>query len=328
MVGTIRRVDTPIAGQCTVCGRDLIEQRTYGSRSYCEEHLHAFWQDLPALWQASVATFLFTIVLAVIVTIVSVVFNPTLNGTERAAIGVGVSILPAIVWLVTFQQINFRSNVGFSPLIPTVFVLSMLTAAAISRPFLMEIVRIDEWLPQVSAANRLLATVLVPGFSHAFLLYAVIRYTVWQTPAFERRVDGVLYGFVAGWGYAITQNTLTVLDRGGLDLLNGTFWILSRTAAFLAASLVVGYFLGRNRFEDLPFYYLTAGVAAAAVLNGFLLFAGSSLNQVRLNLTSDGYTAWPGLLISLLVLIGTFGAVYGLFNRHNALTKARLERSK
>lgn len=320
-------MNTPINEQCTVCGRDLKERRTYGSRSYCDEHLHAFWQDLPALWQSSIATFLFVIVLTVIATIVSLVFNPALTGTERAVIGVAVSILPALVWFLTFQQIATRSNVGFSPLIPTVFVLAALTAAAISRPFLMEIVRIDEWLPQASAANRLLATILVPGFSHTFLMYAVIRYTVWQTPAFERRVDGVLYGLVAGWGYAAMQNALAVLDRGGLVLLNGTFWILGRTAAFLAASLVLGYFLGRNRFEDLPFYYLTAGLAAAAVLNGFLLFAGSSLNQVRLSLTGDGYTAWPGLLISLLALAATFGAVYGMFNRHNALTRARLERT-
>ncbi len=124
------------------------------------------------------------------------------------------------------------------------------------------------------------------------------------------------------------MNTLFVLESGGLVLVNGSFRLIAQMSAYLVGSLVIGFFLGRNRFEDMPVYYMSAGMTLAALLTGTLLYASAELNRIRLNLTSDGFSPWPGLVFSLAVLALTYGAVYGLLRRHNALTRARLERGK
>jgi hypothetical protein len=64
----------------------------------------------------------------------------------------------------------------------------------------------------------------------------------------------------------------------------------------------------------------------AAGINGLLLFAGVELNSVGLSITNDAYSPWPGMVLSLVILIVTYVTILGLLRRHNSLTKARLER--
>lgn len=285
-----------------------------------------FSEDIQPLWQTSI--FMLGLLLGVIavLAITGAIFNLELTGIPRIALGVALSVLPALVWMFFLTRLAAQRDVPLSPLLPTVFILAALIAAAIARPVLYEIIDLDGWLGQATALNRLFANILLGGAVHAFLLYAIIRYTVWQTPAFEHRVDGILYSLVAAWGYAATFNALYVLDTGGLTLLNGSFRILSQTCTFLVTGLIIGYFLGRNRFEDMPFYFLTGGVALAAAANGFLFFAGTELNNIRVNLTTDGFSPWPGLLLNVVAILASYAAIYGLLRRQNELTKARLER--
>jgi hypothetical protein len=159
----------------------------------------------------------------------------------------------------------------------------------------------------------------------AFALYAIVRYTVWRTPAFSHRVDGPLFAVAAAWGYGSMFALLFVIDQGQMTLLNGGLRIIVILCAYLTPAFILGFFLGRNRFEDMPFYYLTGGVVTAAVINGFLLYAGVELNKVSPSLSNDGYSPWPGVAISVLLLAGTFAAVLGLMSRHNSLTRGRLE---
>jgi RsiW-degrading membrane proteinase PrsW (M82 family) len=247
------------------------------------------------------------------------------QGTIRFIIGIGLSVLPGLAWLFFIYRNATRTHTEIPALLLIVFVLAALFAAAIVRPLLYSLINLDDWLASTTPSNRFLGSILIGGFSHAFVLYAIVRYTVWQTPAFTRRVDGVLYELAAGWGYTSAFNLLFVLDQGGLTLLNGSLRLITQTGAYLSASLIIGYFLGRNRFENLPFFYLGLGFVLAAIINGLLLYAGSELNNIRLGFDQSGFSPWPGLVVVLLVLALSFGTVYGLFRRHNALTKARLE---
>ncbi|HOA23838.1 MAG TPA: hypothetical protein PK801_06910 [Aggregatilineales bacterium] len=314
-----------IYGHCTVCGLRLSERLTYRGRNYCRRHLETFSDDVDPLWQTSL--FILGLLLAVIVAlaIAGQFFGAEVTGAPRIILGVAISVLPALLWLFFLTRLAALREVELSPLLPTMFVLAALIAAAIARPLLFEIIDLDGWLAQATASSRLSANILLGGSIHAFLLYAMVRYTVWQTPSFEHRADGVLYGLVTSWGYAATYNTLFVFDYGGVSLVNGSYRILTQTFAFLVTGLVLGYFLGRNRFEDMPFYFMSAGVALAGFLNGFLFYAGTELNNIAVNLTSDGFSPWPGLLFNLAFLVLTFAAVYGLLRRHNKLTKLHLE---
>lgn len=315
-----------IYGHCTVCGVKLTERRSYGGRNYCRRHIETFSEDLEPIWQTSL--FILGLLLAVIVALAaaSQLFGADVTGTPRIILGVALSVLPALLWLFFLTRLAALREVELSSLLPTMFVLAALIAAAIARPLLYEIIDLDTWLAQATAPARLVANILLGGSIHAFLLYAMVRYTVWQTPSFEHRADGILFGLVTAWGYAATFNTLFVFDYGGVSLLNGSYRILSQTFAFLVTGLVIGYFLGQNRFEDMPFYFMSAGVALAGFLNGLLFYAATELNNIAVNLSSDGFSPWPGLLLTLAALVFTFAAVYGMLRRQNTLTKVRLER--
>jgi hypothetical protein len=196
--------------------------------------------------------------------------------------------------------------------------------AAISRPILYDLIKIDLLLGGTTASNRFFGDILVQGFFHSFLLYAIVRYSVWNTPMFTRRSDGVLYAISATWGYAPMLVVLTSFGQQQIALQSGSLFVATRLLAYLVPAPIIGFFLGRNRFEDMPFYYLSSGIVLAAFLCGLTLYAGTELNNTRFNLAQDGYSPWPGLVFSTVVVIGALAAVAGLMTRHNNLTQARL----
>ena len=249
----------------------------------------------------------------------------SLQGASSVLAGVTVAILPALFWLTVLFRAARRGGGQISPLLPTMFILGALVAAALMRPLLYDLLNIPDWLSRTSQTNRFLAHILLYGFSNVFVIYMLVRYIVWRTPSFERRIDGVLYSVAVAWGYASMFGVLFVVNQGGVTLFNGGLRLLAQLAASVATAFVVGYFLGRNRFEDMPLYYLTGGVVLAAALNGLMLYAGTELNGVRLSVSNDAYSPWPGLGFSFALLVLTYSAILGLLRRHNGLTKARLE---
>lgn len=312
-------------GQCTVCGRELSKQREFGNRHYCDVHLSMLAEDYPPLWRASMLTFAGLMLLAVVLAISNQVLSRGGQAVVNALPAAVVTGLPALLWLLFLYRGAARNGAPLSPLLPTVIVLAALMAAAIVRPFLYELVDIDSWFARTNAANRLLGNMLLPGMINAFVLYGLVRYTVWRTPAFARRVDGVLYTMAAAWGYGSMLLALSIIDLSEITLLNGSLRIVAQLCAYLAPSIIVGYFLGRNRFEDMEFSYLASGIGIAALLHGLLLYTSTELNNVSLSLSRDGFSPWPGLAISIVVVIAVYSAIYGLLMRHNALTRARME---
>ena len=240
-------------------------------------------------------------------------------------IGILAASFPAIVWFISLYRIGARTQFHISPLPVTLFVLGALLSAAVTRPFLYNIVNLDVWLGRTTANNRFMGDILLNGFTHAFTLYAIIRYIAWDSPAFARRTDGVMLAMAASWGYASLLNVLYVIDLGGMTLLNGGLRLITQLCTFLTTGLILGYFIGRNRFEDAPIYHLSLGLATAAAVNGFLIYASSALNSTSLSLTQSGFSPWPGIALTFGVLVLTFSTVQGLMQRQNALTQGKLE---
>ncbi|NDJ53236.1 MAG: hypothetical protein GYB68_09155 [Chloroflexi bacterium] len=308
---------------CLVCGERLEEPHVYGDRLYCETHLSQFSDDLAALWQTGLLILLSLAVLVGTIAIANAV-APNPSGPTRLLANALVIGLPSIGWLILITQ-RLDGEDGAAPsLVSALFVLGSLMAAAVVRPLTNEILALGGRLAATSPANRFVANVLILGMLHAFVLYGIVRYSVWRTTSFSLRVHGVLYASAAGLGYAATQVGLFALERGGLSMLSGGLTLLTRALPFATASLIVGYFLGINRFENQPFYYLPSGVALAGAVCGVLLYAGTELNNIRLNITTDGFSPWPGFVVNVLALTIAFGAVYGLLQRQNTITKARL----
>lgn len=284
-----------------------------------------FYDDMPSVWRASILTIVIIVMLIAAIGIGTLIIGE-LYGPFRLLASAVISVTPAAAWLFLLYQINAREEIDLSPLVLTIFILGALLAAAVTRPVLSELIEFDTWLSRTTTSNRFWGNILIAGSWNTFLMYAMIRYTVWQTPAFARRVDGLLYGLAAGWGYAAMLNLLFALNSNGLSLLNGNLRLLTQQSAYVSSSIIIGYYLGRTRFEEMPVYYLLFGLTIAAFVNGLTLYASSELNSVGLGFEQDGFSPWPGLVFSILVMAVTFTAIFGLLRRNNTLAKARVER--
>jgi RsiW-degrading membrane proteinase PrsW (M82 family) len=315
-------IDIPL--RCTVCGRLTSTDKQFSNRLYCDQHYEMFTEDVLPVWRSSVLTFALMVIMAATIGISAAVLKIEFEGNLRLIVSLAIAVIPALAWLFFLYSSAQRRGGDLSPLLPTIFVLAALIAAALTRPLLFELLELDLWLTRTNAINRFAGNILIAGAIHGFALYAIIRYTVWRTPTFEHRVDGIMFSLASGWGYASMMNALFVLDQGGLTLLNGGMHTLAHFGPYLSASLIIGYFLGRNRFEDLPFYYLTAGMVLAMIVNGMLLYAANELNVTRLRITADGFAPWPGFIANMLTLVLVYAGIYGLLRRHNKLTRARI----
>ena len=256
--------------------------------------------------------------------IADLIFGARLNADMRILAGMAFVSLSPLVWITLYYRSSRRNRAGASPWPPLLFALGSLVAVAVTHPIFSSIIELELWLSRTNATNRFLAHILLNGFFHMFVLYALVRYLSWDHPSFDHRVHGLVLTLSACLGYATALNFFFIIDHEGLTILYGGLRLISQLCAFVAPALILGYFLGINRFEDMPFYYLSAGLLLSAVANGLLLYAGSELNYVGLSLTQTGFSPWPGFVASVLALVATGATIYGLLRRQNALARARL----
>jgi len=266
-----------------------------------------------ALWAAGLGQVLALLVFVAVVTIISRLLPSALSGGALIAAGVILAIVPALIWLAFFYQQD-RLEPEPKTFMLEVFALGILMASAIGIPLVNEFFRINDWLYTDPIAH-LLGSILVVGFTQVFLVWAAVRFSVYQSSEFDERVDGIVYATAAGLGFATMLNFNYVVSRGGVELGIGVVRVAITALAFGSISGVLGYFMGQAKFEHTPAYYLPAGVTLAAVLNG-LFFWAQDMVTVR------GVTSTPfyGLVLAVIIAIALLGLVFWLIRRANAET--------
>ncbi len=317
-------MDVEHSAKCTVCRRALNQPQEYGNRQYCDTHIITFAKDETPIWRASVLTLGLILSTIAGVAVADLVLPASVSNSPQLLSSSTIALLPALAWLIFLYRSARTTHIDIPSSLLAVFSLAALIAAAVVYPLLNQLLDLYGWLGRTTSANRFLGNILIGGFCHALVLYAIVRYTVWPTSAFIHRSDGMLFSLAASLGYAVTLNLLFIFNLGGVTLLNGGLRLITQMSAHLASSTIIGYFLGRNRFEDMPVYYLPSGLVLGAAINGLLLYAGAELNNTQLSFAQSGFSPWPGLALNIIVLILTFAGVAGLLKRHNALTRARL----
>src|SRR5207253_8488380 len=118
--------------------------------------------------------------------------------------------------------------------------------------------------------------------------------------------------------YATMLNLRYELDNNGVDLAVGAIQAVVTALAHGSFSGVVGYFLGRAKFERMEPFWLPLGLCLAALRNGVTSYA---LREVPM-LSRFEYTPWYGLVLAALVAGGTFAVLFLTIRRLNAATLA------
>jgi RsiW-degrading membrane proteinase PrsW (M82 family) len=302
---------------CCVCHIAVPEtSRRIGARYYCDRHFSRVTQNRRGLWLSVLVGVVALLVFVGLVTLLVRTVSPALGGWWLTPVGVVLAVVPAMIWLGVFYAQD-RLEPEPKRFILGIFVLGALLAQAIGMPVVRDVFRVQDWLPYNGPWFDILGSILVVGFVQEYLKYAGVRLTVFGSHEFDERVDGIIYGAAIGLGFATMLHIDYVVGSGGVRLDVGVIRIVVDTLAQASFAGVSGYFLGRAKFEDMPAWWLPAGVTLAAVLNGVVSFLLQEVSTQGLQFTPE-----YGLILAAVVAGATFAVLFALVRRINAETLA------
>jgi protease PrsW len=257
------------------------------------------WRQRNSIWQADVASILILILFVLLLFGVEQWLRPQFTPASLLATGIVMTLVPAAVWLAFFYR---RDRLEPEPkyMVAQMFVLGGLLAAAIGIPLVDNIFRVSQWLYTSPVWAQLLGGLLIVGMTQEFLKYAAVRFSVYYSPEFDEAIDGIIYTTAAAIGYATVLNINFVISSGGVGLGSGAIRITLTTLAHASFAGLVGYFLGRMKFEKRPLWWMPSGLLLAAALNSLFVYLRGTLSQGSLS----GSQAWAGLLLAALLAAG------------------------
>ncbi|MDQ1300774.1 MAG: PrsW family intrarane metalloprotease [Chloroflexota bacterium] len=306
---------------CCVCHRPLDSDAPHlGNRAYCPEHWARLSNDRGSIWRSGVVSVVALAVFALAAALLAKALQPTFTGTNLMLAGVVLAVVPAALWLAFFYAQD-RLEPEPKGYVLGVLVLGALLASAVGIPVVRGLFHVQDWLSQSLGVN-LLGAILVVGFVQEFLVYVAVRYSVYPLPEFDERLDGILYGTAAGLGYATVLNIRYVVESGGVNLAMGVLTVVITALAQASFGGVIGYFLGRAKFEAEPVWWLPAGLTLAAALNGLFSVALGELTRSGSALSGQTINPWFGLILAAVVAGGTLVVLLNLMRRANRLTLA------
>jgi RsiW-degrading membrane proteinase PrsW (M82 family) len=299
---------------CRVC--DEPATRVVATYAYCDVHYARATRRTDAVWRVDLASIAVLVVFVLLVAAFDAAVQPELTGTTLALVGIVLALVPAAVWLAFFYRRD-RQEPEPRSMVIGVAVLAWLIGTAVVIPLLEGVLDVSSWI----AATPLvyfLGSVLVVGAIEEFSKYAAVRATVYGSAEFDEPVDGIVYGSAAGVGLATALNIAFVIDSGGLDLGAATIRIVVTALAQASFAGVMGYFLGRHKFELRPIWWMPLGVGMAALLNGTFAFLRDSVAARGLDSSLLGTLGpWFGLILAgVLAVAVTLGLTAAMRRGH------------
>lgn len=305
--------------ECCVCHEPLTPPyQTLGGRAYCARHYAAVNRPRLGFWRATAMQIIGMAALAAVVAYLADRIGP-LSGPALLVAGVLLAVIPSALWVVFFYQQD-RLEPEPKQRVAAVFLLAALLADVFARRIIYDWFQVSEWAPRTTL-NSLLASILIIGATYQAIVYVAVRLLVYDTAEFDERIDGIIYGTMAGLGIAMVNNLYFVLANDGVALGPGV--IATVTTALAAASFggLQGWFMAEARFEHKPVWWVPLGYVVATVLNGVFSWLISEVSAVGLQVAT-----WRSLLMGLIVALGSFLTLAALMRRSTAVTLRRAGR--
>ena len=254
------------------------------------------WRQRSGLWQADIASIVLLILFVLAIFGLEAWLKPQFTPTTLVITGILMALIPAAIWLAFFYR---RDRLEPEPksLVLQMVILGSLLASAVGLPVVNGLFAVPTWLSSSPAWAQLLGGIFVVGMTQEFLKYAAVRFTVYYAPDFDESIDGIIYTTAVAIGFAVVLNINFVVSSGGVDLGSGAIRMVLTTLAQASFAGVVGYFLGRMKFEKRPLWWMPFGLMVAAALNGLFYFLRGSLSQGSLGTVNS----WLGLLLAAVL---------------------------
>jgi protease PrsW len=291
-------------------------------RWFCDDHFKKATYARAGYWRTGLIAIIGLLLFVGAVVALDAALQPQLSGAALVLTGLLLALVPAALWLVFFYQ---QDRLEPEPVgnVARMFVIGLALAGAIGIPLTDQLFAVQNWLYR-DTATTWLASIFVTGAVEAFIIFATVRYFIFDSAEFDERTDGVIYGTAAGLGYATALNLQFILANGGAALGSGEVFVAEVALAHAAIGGLLGYFLGRAKLEQDPVWWLPVGLALAAVLNGLFLILRGQLDAGTIDFAGQGggLPSFTGLLLAGILAIIVTGVVSYLINRDIARSLA------
>ena len=166
----------------------------------------------------------------------------------------------AIMLFVYLKDKHEREPVGLLMRSFLFGVLSVFITLAISIP-INALVTIDEQNLTDQAIHAFLIVALIEEFSK----FIFVRGVLYRNANFNEPFDGIVYSVMVGMGFATFENILYVSDGGvGVAMLR----MFTAVPAHAAFAVLMGYYLGKAKFEHKKGYYALHALGVATLFHG------------------------------------------------------------
>lgn len=309
--------DTPQVG-CCICGEPQTPPyKVMGRRVYCARHYAVVNREHPSFWRTSLAQILLMAAFSLVVGLIANAIGP-LEGLPLLISGVFLAVVPTALWLAYFYRED-RLEPEPKTRIAAVFLIALLVQDVVGRRLIYDWFRVNEWAPYETATS-FLAAVLILGFTWQAIAYIAVRLGVYASAEFDERMDGIVYGTVAGLGVATLLNLRFVLDNAGVALGPGVIRTVTTALAQASFGGLMGYFMAEAKFSHRPIWWVPLGFATAAILNGTFTWLIGEVSAAGLDVAP-----WRSLIFGLLMALFAFTLLVLLMRRSQAVTLRRVQ---
>jgi RsiW-degrading membrane proteinase PrsW (M82 family) len=300
---------------CCVTGEPVYPPyHVLGGRVYSDRAFAQVNKPHPGFWRSVVLQIAGMAVFAAVVAVLGN-FLGNVTGTALIVSGLIIAIVPSALWLLYFYQQD-RLEPEPKAHLALVFFAAMLLTDVIGRRVILDWFHVPEWA-SYNTWTSLGASILIVAVTYQLVIYISIR-LVYHTSEFDERMDGIVYGTVAGLGVATMLNLRYVIDNGGVELAPGVVRTVTTALAQASFGGVMGWFMAEAKFTHKPAWFVPAGFAIAVVLNGFFSWLIGEVSAAGL-----GVEPWRSLAFGLAVALGTFLVLALLMRRSTEVTLRR-----
>ena len=304
--------DKPI---CCVCHEPVeLPYKTLGGRLYCERHYEIVNKPHTGFWRAGVIQIVGMAIFSLIVAVIAGNLGP-LDRTAQIVLGLFLAIVPSLLWLVYFYRQDRlepepKTHVGL------VFMAALILTDFLALRLINDWFQVGTWA-SANTWTSLAASILINGFVLQACAYIAVR-LVYAGDEFDERMDGIVYGTVAGLGVATLLNLHYIIDNQGVELAPGVINVVTTALAQASFGGLMGWFMAEDKFSVRPFWFVPLGFTIAAVLNGLFSWL---INEV----SAAGLAVEPlrSLILGLLVALATFGVLVWLMRFSTDVTLRR-----
>lgn len=136
-------------------------------------------------------------------------------------------------------------------------IIVTLVISGVMRPFFT----IDESNVADQAVHAFVMVALVEEFSK----FIFVRGILFRNKNFNEPFDGIVYAVMVSMGFATLENVLYVMEGGAGTAIMRMFTAVPAHATF---GVLMGYFLGKAKFEHRKGYYALHALGAATLFHG------------------------------------------------------------